>query len=268
MLSGADSIVRYRPSRVLRGLVSPFAGFRLDPASASQHFGVPRPSVTVSMAFGDHALDVEAEGSAGASFWMLVGGLRMTPVRIGQRNGFHGLQFRTNPLAARKVLGVPAAALAGAVADFDDLVMVQHERLAELDWPQRFAILEDSLIRTAAGHHADVDTYPELAQAWSMIMTSHGRVRIATCANQVGWSRRRLSGRFSSEFGISPKDLARLARLRRCQSLAAQGLPLAEAAVRCGYADQPHMTRDWSSLTGQAPRSWLRDQDRHSHQIS
>ncbi len=61
----------------------------------------------------------------------------MTPVRIGQRNGFHGLQFRINPLAARKVLGVPAAALAGAVADLNDLVMVQHERLAELDWPQR-----------------------------------------------------------------------------------------------------------------------------------
>jgi hypothetical protein len=137
--------------------VSPFAGFKLDPASASEHYGVPRPSVTVSMAFGDHALDVETEGSALASFWMLVGGLRMTPVRIGQRNGFHGLQFRINPLAARKVLGVPAAALAGALADFNDLVMVQHERLAELDWPQRFAILEDGLERPAIDVTGGVD---------------------------------------------------------------------------------------------------------------
>ncbi len=240
----------------------------LDPSWAPEHYGASRPSVTVSIAFGDHALDVETEDRAVASFWMPVGGLRMTPVRIGQRNGFHGLQFRINPLAARRVLGVPAAALAGAVTDLNDLVMVQHEQLAELDWPQRFAILEDSLIRTAAGDHADVDTDPELVQAWSLIMTSHGRVRIATCADQVGWSRRRLSGRFKSEFGISPKDLARLARLRRCQSLAAQGLPLAEAAVRCGFADQPHMTRDWSALNGETPASWLRNQNRRAHQMS
>lgn len=69
------------------------------------------------MAFGDHALDVKVDGSAATSFWMPVGVLRMSPVRISQRNGFHGLQFRINPLAARRVLGVPAAALFSAVAD-------------------------------------------------------------------------------------------------------------------------------------------------------
>jgi len=221
--------------------------------------------VTVSMAFGDRALDVEVDGSAVTSFWMPVGGLRVSPVRISQRNGFHGLQFRINPLAARRVLGVPAAALSGAVAEFNELIMVQHERLAELDWPQRFETLEDGLIRAAANHDANADTYPELPQAWSLIMTSHGRLRIATCADQVGWSRRLLSGRFSGEFGISPKDLARLARLRRCQILAVEGLPLAEAAVQSGFADQPHMTRDWSALTGKTPRTWLQDLDRHAH---
>lgn len=267
MLAGVSEIVRFKPSAALRGYVTPFAGFALDTVSGSEHYGVPRPSVTVSMAFGDHALEIERGNCDRSSFWMLVGGLSLSPIRIGQQDGFYGLQFRIDPLATRNVLGVPAAALGGMHVDLNEFIRVDHERLAELDWGRRFAVLEESLIRAAANHQAGV-VHPELAQAWSMIMTSHGLVRIAACAEVVGWSRRRLTDRFSGEFGVSPKELARLARLRRCQTLVAQGVSLAEAAHRCGFADQPHMTRDWSALAGQTPTSWRRDQQRHAHQFS
>jgi AraC-like DNA-binding protein len=36
--------------------------------------------------------------------------------------------------------------------------------------------------------------------------------------------------------------------------------PLAAVAHGCGYADQGHLTRDWSDLAGCPPTTWLREE--------
>ncbi|SPD86198.1 protein of unknown function [Micropruina glycogenica] len=40
------------------------------------------------------------------------------------------------------------------------------------------------------------------------------------------------------EFGLSPRQLARIGRFERAQALAQAGMPLAETAHRAGFADQ------------------------------
>lgn len=51
-------------------------------------------------------------------------------------------------------------------------------------------------------------------------------------------------------FGYGPKTLARILRLRRALALAGAGVPFAETAARCGFADQAHLARDVRELAG------------------
>ena len=51
-------------------------------------------------------------------------------------------------------------------------------------------------------------------------------------------------------FGYGPKTLARILRFQRALALARAGTPLAEVAVRSGYADQAHLAREVRALAG------------------
>ena len=62
------------------------------------------------------------------------------------------------------------------------------------------------------------------------------------------------------EFGLSPRQLARIGRFERAQALAQAGMPLAETAHRAGFADQAHLTREWVALAGCPPTTWLREE--------
>ena len=50
---------------------------------------------------------------------------------------------------------------------------------------------------------------PETTEAWRRLEAMAGRVEIGELAADVGWSRRHLTDRFTSEFGVGPKQLAR-----------------------------------------------------------
>ena len=77
-------------------------------------------------------------------------------------------------------------------------------------------------------------------------------------ADEVGFSRRHLTGLVRAECGLSPKQFQRIARFQRACRLVRAGCPLAAIAVECGYADQAHLTRDWTALAGCSPRAWMR----------
>jgi AraC-like DNA-binding protein len=51
----------------------------------------------------------------------------------------------------------------------------------------------------------------------------------------------------------------RLGRFETSRALLGR-LPLAEVAHRCGYADQSHLSREWSALAGCSPTTWLREE--------
>ena len=72
-------------------------------------------------------------------------------------------------------------------------------------------------------------------------------------ARDVGWSRRRLHERFTGEFGVAPKEAARLHRFDHARRLVDAGRDLAAVAFEAGFADQAHLSREWRALTGRAP---------------
>jgi len=77
---------------------------------------------------------------------------------------------------------------------------------------------------------------------------------------EIGWSRQHLARRFRTAVGVSPKQLARVARLQRAVDHLQRGVSaasvfnLAGAAADLGYFDQAHMARDFRELAGLAPR--------------
>ena len=68
-----------------------------------------------------------------------------------------------------------------------------------------------------------------------------------------------MASRFRAELGITPKTAARIFRFERACGLISnlRSPRLAEVAAACGYADQAHMTRDWSAFTGASPKTWI-----------
>lgn len=84
--------------------------------------------------------------------------------------------------------------------------------------------------------------------------------RVQSLAAEIGWSRRRLARHVQGEIGLKPRAFAGLARFERFANGLQTGpaLPLAEAALDAGYADQAHLTREVGRYAEMTPRE-LRD---------
>ena len=249
------------PHPSLRPYVSAMVGYRdvLDPRAV--HHGLPAPTLTVILAFDEPLdagwVDTPAESSR---FWTCAAGLHATPALIRTHGFQHGIQLALTPLGARALLGVPAAALGDTMVAHDDLPLGVtaglHAQLAgERGWEQRFDVLERHLVSLVRRHTVDpAHAAPaEVQAAWRAIQESHGSVRVGDLAERLGWSRRRLLTAFRAEYGLSPKEAARVARFDHTRRLVDDGVPLADASARGGYADQAHLAREWSTLAGRTP---------------
>jgi AraC-like DNA-binding protein len=248
-----------RPHPALRPYVEAVAGYRevLDPGAV--HHGLPSPSLTAVLAF-DEPLDAGwlSAPRQRASYWTCAAGLHATPALIHTHGRQHGISLSLTPLGARVLLGVPAGALAGLMASHDDLPggvdPDVHAALAEAPtWPERFDLLERHLWSRVAVARRGAGVAPEVAEAWRLIRATHGRARVQAVADHVGWGRRRLLAAFRAELGLGPKEAARVARFDHTRALVHAGASLVEAAHAGGYADQAHLSREWSSLAGRTP---------------
>jgi AraC-like DNA-binding protein len=85
-----------------------------------------------------------------------------------------------------------------------------------------------------------------------------GATTIDDVADELGWGARRLHRRITAACGYSPKILHRVLRLQRALRIAHAGeRSLASLAAAAGYADQAHMTREFTALTGLPPARYL-----------
>lgn len=194
-----------------------------------------------------------------------VSGLISRSVEIHHDGNQYGVQLALTPFGARALYGMPAAEIADMVVTLDDVFgprsrgLVDRLRIAPT-WPDRFAILDDGLLRRlGASEHREVDRVrPEVAEAWRQLITTEGAAEVGALSRHVGWSRRHLSEQFRREFGLTPKLVARVLRFERARDLAvqAEAPSWADVAAAAGYADQAHLTREWRDFTGQTPAAW------------
>lgn len=77
-------------------------------------------------------------------------------------------------------------------------------------------------------------------------------------AREAGLSRVHLTRTFSRQFGVPPHVYLNAVRVHRAQAALRGGMPLAEVAAACGFADQSHFSRRFKGSVGLAPGAWLK----------
>ena len=93
-----------------------------------------------------------------------------------------------------------------------------------------------------------------VAGAVARLRDSAGATRIETVARAAGLSLRSLQTRFRRHVGLTPKEFARVMRLRATlQAMDAGDAALVDLAADQGFADQAHATREVRRITGLAP---------------
>jgi AraC-like DNA-binding protein len=238
-------IAQTRPAGPLAEHVRRLAGFR-EQAPPLRRREVPFAGAVIVFSLGP---DMWIDGGRIGSF---AAGLYDRPVVTGHDGEQAGLQLEVSAVGARAVLGVPLCELFNRTVPLEEVLPGARElteRLVDADgWDARF-----DLVSRFVAHREPRPLPAELRWAYGRLVRSHGQVRVEELAEETGWSRRHLTQRFREEVGMAPKGFARLLRFEHAVGLMRSGEPLADAAYAAGYADQPHMNRDFREFLGAPP---------------
>lgn len=243
------------PHPALRPLVARgYTGYHERTNVPLQRIETPHPAIVVIVNLGP-ALRVD-----GAAFGSFVAGLTDVPVLTEHPGEQAGIQLDLTPLGARRLLGVPLREVARRVVALDALLPeagVARLRAADT-WAERFALLDALLL---ARLEATLPPRPDVAYAWSRLLATDGAVSVAQLCAELGCSRRHLSARFGDEVGLGPKAVGRILRFRRATTLLGAGAAPGDVAAACGFADQPHLTREFRAMAGVTPGAFPNLQD-------
>jgi AraC-like DNA-binding protein len=192
---------------------------------------------------------------------------------------------RFTPIGAHLFLGLPMHLIANEAVELAlidrALARLLVDRMASArSWTDRFAIVESLVAErvTRTKMPASIDV------AWRRLVAADGRVAMGSLASGMDCSHRTLIARFRASVGFPPKTMARLLRfgrtlraLDRLSGVRAEtpagkpyieaerradrsacGIPWADLAAECGYADQAHLIRDFREFAGRTPDAFLR----------
>jgi len=158
------------------------------------------------------------------------------------RFGRRGAWVLNLPLPDDWQPGVPFA----TVADGDVIA-----RLAEADMPQAVACLLDQL---APAGPAPLD-WPDILAA---DLSADDRLCLGDWARAANLAPGTVSRGFRQTYGASPARFRSEVRARRALRRLGETIPLAALAAETGFADQAHLTRAITALTGRTPGAWRR----------
>ncbi|MET8815045.1 helix-turn-helix transcriptional regulator [Streptomyces sp. NPDC004549] len=174
-------------------------------------------------------------------------------VPVGGGAGIAGVRFR--PGSAGLLLGrVPVREVCDLQVPLEEVLpgvaRPLTERLVGAEQPRAAAAVLDAFaVSLLRGYVPD----PSVERAVALLGRPEG-VAVSAVAAELGLSVRHLRRRVTDAVGYGPKTLHGVLRFRRALSWARSGeAGLAEVALRAGYADQAHFTREVRRLAGAPP---------------
>lgn len=226
-------------------------------------------SVVMAGVTPDGSLSVPPDGCTHLAFGggdRVLVGPQVTPFRVPARPGLRWFGVRFWPGAARPFLRLPdtqplrGLALPAAMVPALDWVPELGARLGGTDAADVAAA--DLVLGPLAAAAARPE--PALWGAVQRILLAAGSgPSVRQLADGAGMSERHFRRRFRRATDLSPKELARIWRLRRCAEAAAReagesGENWAARAADHGFADQSHLAREFQKLMGEAPGAFGR----------
>jgi AraC-like DNA-binding protein len=184
---------------------------------------------------------------------------RVFQVRLSGAGGVVGARFTPSGFASWA--GVDAASFTDRAVRADEVLADGLDQLpatlAEIGEPDERAELFRAALahRVRSGHPLAGPPDQELDALVARMASDSELVRAEQVAELAGWSLRTLQRRFRAEVGVSPKWVLARFRLQEA-ALALEQDPdvdLAGLAVRLGWYDQPHLTKDFRRLLGETP---------------
>lgn len=238
---------------------APFLYFELlPPATLREHvhaywgFDVRTGDPGTHTVWPDGCLSLVVRIGPGQALRTLFSGPRVTPLEVPLFGGdrFRGVRLR--PWAAGPLLGVDPAAVRDRAGPLEELLPRMSARLMGLESAsQVIPALEELLLDRRTGA-TPID--PLVRAAAEALSRARGDRAIGDVARAVGLSARQLRRRFRAGTGLSPKEYARVRRLRTAAEVRLRdGDPWSQLAARLGFADQAHLVREVGRMTGVPP---------------
>jgi AraC-like DNA-binding protein len=176
--------------------------------------------------------------------------LQPAVVAAAARDIFEGKpreEFYAPVLEDGRMAGMVSATLA-ALLDRDATALAREERLL---------LLLAALLREQAPRREGATT-PAVARARDKLDGDPAAVAsLADLSAECGIGRFRLVRDFARSTGLTPHAYQLQRRTELARRLIATGTPLAEAAMAAGFADQSHMTRNFTRRYGYTPGALL-----------
>lgn len=253
-----------------------FEGEQPPPEPFAEHV-LARWTIDVDLPAGEHALhtiwpdgcvSLFVVANAGAPVAASMIGPRLRALRIPVRSGLvlRGIRLwpdtaaqvlGVNPIAVRdlmrpaaEVLGIGALTLARALARASD------DAALEAVWTEWLA----PRIESAALPD------PDVRYVVRRLIDSGGTYDIPLAATEAGLSIRALDRRFGAAVGLSPRQFARIRRVRAALGSIASGARDETAvAASVGHRDATTFAREFRSVAGLSPQHLMRELDQLEH---
>ncbi|WLR92786.1 AraC family transcriptional regulator [Shinella zoogloeoides] len=156
-------------------------------------------------------------------------------------------EFHAPVLDDRRIAGLVSATLA--------ILLDRHA--ARLGRDERLLLLLAAVLREQTPHENSLAASPIGRVRDRLDGDPASAVTLEDLAAESGLGRFRLVRDFARITGLTPHAYLLQRRTELARRLIAAGRPLAEAAVEAGFADQSHMTRNFTRRYGYTPGAYL-----------
>lgn len=132
------------------------------------------------------------------------------------------------------------------------------ERLCEeKSFGDRIKIIEELFIKSL--YRNDLSADPQIAFAVEQINRHQGRLPVQSLMADICLCQRQLERKFKIHTGYTPKTYSRIIQFRNAVDLlrSTHGDSLLSTAVRAGYYDVPHLSREIKRMSGNTPYSFM-----------
>jgi AraC-like DNA-binding protein len=195
----------------------------------------------------------------------LVAGQLLRPIIVRPTRDARVIGIRFRPAGAKAILGVSAHELTGRTVPLDAVARPLRDQMeSALARGRTVAARIASLNQVLSTRFRQLCDYDDARDATieatvDATLAARGMIDVMALARGVNLSPRQLQRRFLEQVGLTPKMFCRIVRFQnvfRALESRSSG-SWVSVALDCGYADQPHLVRDFKDFAGETPTALM-----------